>query len=556
MIRKELLISLLAALVLLAAFVPAGAMDRDRLAADVVSGAITPAEAAQLRAVAAVRPEVLPATYQAMETGLSKSATAEIRDAWLVRQQNPTMLAKYAGILDTRPTTTYVYESPSGYFRLHYDTSGSHAVLAADTNGNDIPDFVERAALFADSVHSYQIDQLGYLPPPSDGTLGGGVDQYDIYFQAMQNYGYTSPESVGPAPWDDYSSHVVVNSTFETALPNDDPEGIVIGALKVTLAHELFHSIHFGLNAFVSSYWLEMSGTWMEDAVFPEVNDNYNYLDEFFEVPHFGLQHDGLHRYGSFIWPKYLEETRGIDVIRAIWNRCRYASAYNSMVGVLDSLGTYFPREFQKFLCWNYFTGSRAAAGYYEDAADYPEIHVLRSHTIVPDSGWFSTEPPEPLGSNYLEVVSPGDLEQIFTFELDGNPGVTWSLSYVVDYGGGVYKDTTVSSVANGEGKIYVPYFEDVERVIVIPAITSNFGSETNYFYDLYIRPLGDADGNHLLNISDVTHIIAYIFNGGGASYPREAMDANCDRLGNVTDAIFLINYIFAGGEAPCPVMQ
>ncbi|MFH2054984.1 MAG: MXAN_6640 family putative metalloprotease, partial [bacterium] len=553
---KEQFISLLAAVLLLLSSVPTFALDQARLEADVLSGVLSPAEAAQIRALSAMQPAAVPPAYQAPSTGLTKSATVEIRDAWLIRQQQPELLAKYAGVLDTRPTTDYVYDSPGGYFRLHYDTSGTNAVLAGDTNANQIPDLVERAAVLADSVRAYEIDQLGYLPPPSDGTLGGGVDQYDIYFQSMQVYGYTSPESPGPAAWDDYTSHIVVNSTFLNAADNDDPEGTVIGALKVTLAHEFFHVIHFGLNVWVASYWLEMSGTWMEEMAFPVVNDNYQYLDEFFNDPQEGLQHDGLHRYGSFIWPKFLEETQGIDVVRDIWHHCRIATAYNSMVFILDSLGTYFPREFQRFLCWNYLTGSRAAAGYYEDAADYPEVRVLRSHTIVPDSNWFSTEPPEPLGSNYLEIISPGDLEQIFTFELDGNPGVAWSLSYIVDRGGGVYDDTVVTSVSNGEGKIYVPYFEEVERVIVIPAVTSNFGAATNFFYDLYIRPLGDADGNHVLNIADVTYIIAYIFNGGANSYPAAAMDANCDRIVNVTDAIFLINYIFGSGQAPCPIVE
>jgi hypothetical protein len=544
---------LLTVLILVSSFASIAALDRDRLASDVATGQIGEMEALLIRAIAAVRPDQVPDTYQTTSEEIDKSATTLIRDAWAVMQQQPELAANYAGILYTRPTTELVYESPGGFFRLHYDTTGSHAVPTADINTNDIPDYVERAAELADSVQAYELFNLGYIPPPSDGTLGGGINQYDIYFQVQQFYGYTSPETTGPAAWDDYSSHMVVHSHFDGFPGNDDPEGDQIGALKVTLAHEFFHAIHFGLDAFTASYWMEMTSTWMEEMVFPEVNDNYQYLDDFFNEPQEGLQHDGVHRYGSFVWPKFLEETQGIDVIRDIWHNCRYASAYSSMIYVLDTLGAYLPHEFLRFVGWNFLTGSRADTDHYEDAADYPEIRILRSHTIIPDSNWFSTEPPEALASNYIEIVSPGDLDHIFTFELDGDPTVTWGLAYVIDYGAGVLADTFITSVVNGEGKAYVPYFDDVERVVVIPAVTSNYGGVTNFFYDLYVRTQGDADGNHTINISDATFIISYIFSGGVISHPWGAMDADCDHIVNITDAIFLINYIFAGGPAPCP---
>jgi C1A family cysteine protease len=62
----------------------------------------------------------------------------------------------------------------------------------------------------------------------------------------------------------------------------------------------------------------------------------------------------------------------------------------------------------------------------------------------------------------------------------------------------------------------------------------------------------GDADGNHVVNISDAVHLIAFIFGGGPIPSPLEAGDADCNNIVNISDAVYLIAYIFGGGPAPC----
>lgn len=62
----------------------------------------------------------------------------------------------------------------------------------------------------------------------------------------------------------------------------------------------------------------------------------------------------------------------------------------------------------------------------------------------------------------------------------------------------------------------------------------------------------GDADGNAVVNISDVVFLINYIFAGGAAPNPLAAGDANCSGGINISDAVYLILYIFGGGAPPC----
>jgi hypothetical protein len=63
----------------------------------------------------------------------------------------------------------------------------------------------------------------------------------------------------------------------------------------------------------------------------------------------------------------------------------------------------------------------------------------------------------------------------------------------------------------------------------------------------------GDANHDMSVNVTDVIHLINYLFKGGPPPYPFVAGDVNGDCLINVTDVIYLINYLFKGGPALKP---
>jgi hypothetical protein len=519
---------------------------------DAQSGSISRDEAIILKAIAIVQPQSLPVRYRSAQLTIEKCATENLRDALEVIQANPALYKSYAEILRSRPPAEFSIDSPQGFFRLHYDTSGTNAVRSGDENSNLVPDYIERAAQIADSVWLYEVLNLGYLCPPSDGTQGGGAGLYDIYFQLMGPYGYTSPETPGPNPWNDYTSHIVVHSTFAGFPPNEDPEGDVIGALKVTIAHEFFHAVQFAYNVGAASYFMEQSSTWMEDMAYPEVNDNYSYLPYFFSAPQTGLQSGGNHAYAAFVWPKFLQENLGVGIIRDMWWECRFNSVVGAWSYVLDTLGTTLDAQFARFVIWNYHTGDRNNGKSYQSASDYPQIHIMRYSETIPDSNEVSSEPPEPLASNYIVINNYSGYRGVLTVSFAGLVAATWSLSYVIDYGSSVYVDSLHHTLENGIGKIYIPRLEDVLRVIIIPGVASSYGTNFNYTYHAYLRPSGDADGNEIVNISDATYGVNYIFGSGPAPDPPQAMDADCNGYENISDVIYVISYIFGGGPAPC----
>ncbi len=94
--------------------------------------------------------------------------------------------------------------TPNGFFRIHYDTTG-----------NDVPNYnnlglqqsLTLLSQALDSTYNFEVNFLGYPPPPSDNGEGGD-NLYDIYieeFNGMNLYGETVPEnSLGNNKWTSY----------------------------------------------------------------------------------------------------------------------------------------------------------------------------------------------------------------------------------------------------------------------------------------------------------------------------------------------------------------
>jgi hypothetical protein len=82
--------------------------------------------------------------------------------------------------------------------------------------------------------------------------------------------------------------------------------------------------------------------------------------------------------------------------------------------------------------------------------------------------------------------------------------------------------------------------------------------SEVNFFagWD-YRGPCdcepGNANGDAVINIFDITRIISYLYLGGPAPIPYELCsgDPNQDCVCNIFDITYLVNFIYLGGPPP-----
>ncbi len=61
----------------------------------------------------------------------------------------------------------------------------------------------------------------------------------------------------------------------------------------------------------------------------------------------------------------------------------------------------------------------------------------------------------------------------------------------------------------------------------------------------------GDADGNLIINVGDVTYLVAYLFKGGEPPVSIQAGDAQVDFDVNINDLTYMVDYLFRGGSPP-----
>ena len=155
---------------------------------------------------------------------------------------------KYAAMAEalfTRPTRPFSYASPGGYFRIHYTTSGSDAVYLplVDDNSDGIPDYVNKIAEIADSVWEFEVNHLGFPPPPAD--TAGGDELMDIYITGLssQYYGITYYED--QITVQSYTSYMELDNDYDFWPYNlSDEMDRRLDAARVTIAREVVDTMH------------------------------------------------------------------------------------------------------------------------------------------------------------------------------------------------------------------------------------------------------------------------------------------------------------------------
>ena len=200
----------------------------------------------------------------------------------------------------------------SGIIRFHYTTSGYHAVNNSDINGNSIPDYIDSVAMIFNNVTNLLHNKMGYLQPPSDGYYSsdrdkGGSEHYDVYIRNLSSryYGYVQPEEFAQSTGDNeksisrkeknaFTSYMAMRNNYKN-FPLEELMNI-----KVTIAHEYYHAIQFGYDGWEKPWLLESSAVWMEEEIYDEINDCYQYMEEWFNFPHRSLDENS---YNYFAWP-------------------------------------------------------------------------------------------------------------------------------------------------------------------------------------------------------------------------------------------------------------
>ena len=337
------------------------------------------------------------------------------------------------------------------HFRLHYTRRGPHAPPLEDFHPrNGVPDYVDLCADAMERAYHVQIDLMDYKTPYIDfwAAQNGGNHKYDVYLFTFPALGITT------ADWFEgrvLSTALTVAPYFMINSRIYDYVGKLEGIryLETTCTHEFLHGIQFGYNAYMPTWFMEASATWIEVMTYdggviddgdalpdpdePNETDAYNYyihqLRRWLLIPDISLESRiGDHEYGSVIWTLYMAERFGYDIVRQFFMNTTDGS-YREMGNFYDVFtdnGTTLAEAFKTFTVWNYFTHTRAntATGMqgYRNAHRFPPvaIHPNDVHTSYPVHADFDSESmPEHFAARYIVFRPTGVLPE-FAVRVDG----------------------------------------------------------------------------------------------------------------------------------------
>ncbi len=243
-------------------------------------------------------------------------------------------------------------------------------IFGADHNDSDTNLLAQSILDISQNVWQKEITQDGFQEPKN--SLEKYIDIYiadtDAYNEAEDRYvgidvnyaGYTCNYSDG-------TSYMVINPKLSDEL------------LKVTIAHEFFHTVQYGYGLYDVSddiwykniWFLEASAVMMEDEVYDDINDYYSYIDDYFSHVNYDLEYyDGSIEYGKVVFAKFLREKYGLDIIKNIFG------LYNINETILDSI-KYRLNDINQNINDTLLTYGKWVINkdsYFEEGVNYPDV--------------------------------------------------------------------------------------------------------------------------------------------------------------------------------------
>lgn len=267
---------------------------------------------------------------------------------------------------------SFISKGQTKRFHIHYDTTGLNAVPTKDANNNGIPDWIEETGLALEQAYRIEVDHLGYREPPNFSIYGF----YNVFIRNLgYYYGSTTPDSqLTSNPWT-YTSYIELDNDYAENFFTKGLDG-----MRVTCAHEFHHAVQLAYQNTYSDgdgWFYEVTSTWMEDVVYPEINDYLDYLRFYFQAPYLSLTHyNGQHEYAMAIWNHYAQKRYGRPLIRKVWEKMPQMNALNAWNTVLtEHTADILSTALIEFFKWNFFTSYRAdTINYYPEGYLYPSL--------------------------------------------------------------------------------------------------------------------------------------------------------------------------------------
>jgi hypothetical protein len=234
-----------------------------------------------------------------------------------------------------------VLETPN--FRVHYTLTGEDGVA---------PTYAERVLQTAEAAYDILINQMGWSPPPSDGSFGGD-GRIDIYIESIDALGYASSDFiVGDNPNSPYRETRAAAGFIQVA------REMTFDVMRATIAHELHHAIQGGMDAREPHFWYyESTSSYIETIVFPLDEAASGYVAYNFLYPElcFGTSSDGGdQQYGLWTFIDHLTERYNDHIVLDLWRNIIALDGFAALdqtlrqyngVSVADEVALYHTRN-------------------------------------------------------------------------------------------------------------------------------------------------------------------------------------------------------------------
>jgi len=365
-----------------------------------------------------------------------------------------------------------------------------------DPDLDGFPTFVERLA----GTDPYNADDPGDNPDFSNGICE------TVWAKEIEEMGFNLPDGSDEHYIDVYIADTGVKNTavdsgfielpdqvygMAATYQNDTPyivlnQDMGINALKVTFAHEFFHNIQFSYLPLENllqdmNLWLaESTAVWMEDAIYPTINDYKQYVDYWTAWPEQSLfSSDSFPHYGGVIFQKYLTENYnlpddldGSQIIRTIWEHAAQTAdpieainlflAEQTVNPIKDFDGAYVDFALKNLdIKNNYADGSLYNPVYFVMDFEMDTFQETLYDTLNEDQ-ISDNDLPELYGANYIKValkdndISALSNRLIFNFKGEGSQDSTqpqWNV-FIIPEGedGTLYSAMQVDVGSNDQG--------------------------------------------------------------------------------------------------------
>jgi hypothetical protein len=371
----------------------------DGLSRALAAGRLSEAQYALERARALFSAAPAHARFGAVARPAARDATLILRDLALrLGQLAPAERAQARSLL-ARPTDGAADPDLEGYTVpaastcsanacVHWVTAAPDAPDLTDADADTIPDYIQAVRDTVEAVWAKEVVEYGYRAPKfDDASPNHGPDgKLDVYVAEIGDeglYGYCSSDDPAIPPgsefWD-VSAYCVVDNDYAQTEFTSGAYGLA--ALQVTVAHEFFHAVQFAYDLGEDSWFMEATATWMEDEVYDDINDNYQYIPASpLSVPMVPLDtfsSDQGYQYGNWIYIRHLTERYSPAIILRMWDFLDGSSAGPDLYSLqaiqraLAEIGRSHRRTFARFGADNLYPELT-----YEEGAAYAQIRDL-----------------------------------------------------------------------------------------------------------------------------------------------------------------------------------